>query len=196
MGALAAPTAVFGAPARMPIVTMLGDSITAGYGLGSAQALPAQLQAALAKLGRPVTMRAAGVSGDTTAAGMNRAAFSVQADTDLCIVALGGNDLLQGIAPGIAKANLTAIIDRLKTRNIRVLLAGIAAPVALGGDYAREFNGIFPALAKAKSVPLYPDLLDGLQDRRLMQPDGIHPNAAGAQVIASRLAPVVVRALG
>ncbi|MDB5437671.1 MAG: lipolytic protein family [Caulobacteraceae bacterium] len=197
LGALAIPAASWAAAARTPIVTMLGDSITAGLGVSRDQAVPAQLQLALARLGRPATVRAAGVSGDTSAAGLARVDFSVQSDTALCVVALGGNDLLQGIAPAVTKANLSAIIDRLKARKIRVVLAGQSAPIVLGGDFAREFNAIFPALAKAKGVGLYPDLLAGARgDRQLMQADGIHPSPAGAALIASRLAPVVARALG
>lgn len=196
LAALALPGLAYGTDAS-PVVTMLGDSITAGYGLARGQALPDQLRDALARIGRKVTMRAAGVSGDTTAAGLARVDFSVQSDTRLCLVALGGNDLLQGVAPATTKANLLAILDRLQKRRIKTMLVGIAAPVALGGDYAREFNAVFPAVAKAKGVALYPDVLAGLAgNRSLIQADGVHPSAAGAGVIASRLAPVVARALG
>ena len=187
-------SAVWARPGR--VVTILGDSITAGLGLPAADALPARLQAALTAAGWPARVRGAGVSGDTTAAGLARLDFSVQADTDLCIVALGGNDLLQGLDVKATRANLDRIIKRLKARHIGVLLAGLSAPNAIGAAYARDFDGVFPALARANAVPLYPNLLDGVgQTPRLNQRDGIHPNAAGVQIIAGRLARVVAKAL-
>ncbi len=187
-GAMAAP--------RQPIVTMLGDSITAGYGLAAADALPAQLALALQRLGTPAQVRAAGVSGDTSADGLARVGFSVQADTALCLVALGGNDLLQGVDPKVLSGNLRAIIRKLKARNITVVLAGLRAPPAIGAAYAREFDAVYPALAKAERVVLYPNLLDGVAlDSRLNQRDAIHPNPAGVKIIAARLAPVIARAL-
>lgn len=193
--ALAAPLPALAA--GRPVVTILGDSITAGFGLPASAAFPARLQAELAKLGKSAVIRPAGVSGDTTAGGLARVDFSVQKDTSLCIVALGGNDLLRGLKPGTTKANLDAIVRRLKARKIRVLLAGLAAPPAIGGGYAREFNAVFPAVAKAQGVALYPNLLGGVAGMtRFNQRDGIHPNAQGAALIAQRLAPTVARALG
>ena len=184
-----------GASADLPVVAILGDSITAGYGLPAREALPAQLEAALAAAGTPVRVRAAGVSGDTTAGALARVDFSIQDDTDLCVVALGGNDLLQGIEPATMRANLEAIITRLKARNIPVLLAGMQAPPSYGG-YATDFAAVFESLARDHDIPLYPFLLDGVAlDPALNQDDGIHPNAAGVKVIAQRLAPVVAGAL-
>ncbi|MBU1374339.1 MAG: arylesterase [Alphaproteobacteria bacterium] len=182
--------------ARIKVVTVLGDSITAGYGLPVAAALPAQLHLALTKLGAANLVRAAGVSGDTTAGGLARVDFSVKKDTDVVVIALGANDLLQGQDPKRTRANLDGIIRKLKARKIGVVLAGIAAPVEIGGGYARDFNAVFPALARAHGVPLYPNLLDGVaRTPTLNQPDGIHPNARGAQIIAARLAPTVAKAL-
>jgi acyl-CoA thioesterase-1 len=184
------------AAARTKVVTVLGDSITAGYGLPAAAALPAQLQLALRRLGVSALVRAAGVTGDTTAGGLSRVDFSVRKDTDLTIVALGANDLLQGQDPRRTRANLDGIIRKLKARHIGVVLTGIAAPVEIGGGYARDFNAVFPALARAHAVPLYANLLDGVgRQPGLNQPDGIHPNARGAQIIATRLAPTVAKAL-
>lgn len=184
-----------GASADLPVVAILGDSITAGYGLPAREALPAQLEAAMAAAGTPVRVRAAGVSGDTTAGALARLDFSIQDDTDLCVVALGGNDLLQGIEPATMRANLEAIITRLKARNIPVLLAGMQAPPSYGG-YATDFAAVFESLARDHDIPLYPFLLDGVAlDPALNQDDGIHPNAAGVKVIAQRLAPVVAGAL-
>jgi len=178
------------------VITVLGDSITAGYGLPAAAALPNQLHLALRKLGVANVVRAAGVSGDTTGGGLARVDFSVQKDTDLAIVALGANDLLQGQDPRRTRANLDAIVKKLRARRIGVLVAGIAAPTEVGGSYAREFNAVFAGIARTHGVPLYPNLIDGVARRpELNQPDGIHPNARGAAIIAARLAPVVAKAL-
>ena len=147
--ALAAAPRSARAAAPPPVVTILGDSITAGRGLAAAQALPAQLQAALARRGVPASVRGAGVSGDTSADGLARVDFSVQGDTRLCVVALGGNDLLQGLPPAALRANLTAIVRRLKARHIAVLLCGLHAPGSLNAAYARQFNAAFRARAAA-----------------------------------------------
>jgi acyl-CoA thioesterase-1 len=193
---IAAPGWAQAAAGRARVVTMLGDSITAGYGLPGQDALPVQLQARLRALGVAAVVRGAGVSGDTTAGGAGRMDFSVQADTDLCVVALGGNDMLQGLDPRAMQANLTRIVRRLKARHIGVLLAGLSAPAAINAGYAHSFNAVFPAVARAEGVPLYPNLLAGVEgDARLNQHDHIHPNAAGARIIAGRLAPFVARAL-
>jgi len=192
LAASAAAPALAAPPA--PVVTILGDSITAGLGLPAAAALPAQLALALARLRTPVVVRGAGVSGDTTEDGLGRLDFSVQADTDVCLVALGGNDLLQGLDPKTTKANLAAIVQKLKARRMGVVLAGLTAPRAVGAGYARDFSAVFPAVARAEHVPLYPDLLAGVGPP-LRQGDGLHPNATGVKIIATGLAPVVAKAL-
>jgi acyl-CoA thioesterase-1 len=182
--------------ARVKVVTVLGDSITAGYGLARAAALPNQLHLAMARLGVPNLVRASGVSGETTAGGLARVDFSVGKDTDVAVVALGGNDLLQGLDVRAIRANLDRIVARLRARRMGVVLAGLTAPPEIGGGYARDFNAIFPAVARAHGVGFYPDLLAGVARRpALNQRDGIHPNAAGAALIAARLAPVVAKAL-
>jgi acyl-CoA thioesterase-1 len=192
LGAVAASPVPAARPA--PVVTILGDSITAGLGLPAAAALPAQLGAALARLGAPAVVRGAGVSGDTTADGLARLDFSVQPDTAVCLVALGGNDLLQGLDPKSVRANLDAIVRRLKARRIGVVVAGLTAPRAVGAGYAKDFGAVFASVARAEGAALYPDLLAGVGPA-LRQGDGIHPNAAGVKVIAAGLAPVVARAL-
>jgi acyl-CoA thioesterase-1 len=193
--ALAAP-ALARAPRSAPIVTILGDSITAGYGLAAAEALPARLQAALGRLGVGAQVIGAGVSGDTTADGLARLDFSVRPGARLCVVALGGNDLLNGLEPAVTRRNLDAIVRRLKARGIGVIIAGLAAPLVIGPAYAREFTALFAQVARADHVGFYPDLLAGVHGRRdLLQADGIHPNAAGADLIARGLAPMVARAL-
>ena len=195
LGATLAAPGAFGA-GRPAVITMLGDSITAGFGLPARDALPARLGEALVQRGVNVTIRPAGVSGDTSADALARVDFSIQPDTSLCLVALGGNDLLQGIEPKVLHDNLQAIVRRLKARKIAVLLAGMRAPLAIGPDYAKQFNAVYPALARAEHAALYPYLLDGVAGNvRLNQKDGIHPNADGVKIIAGRLAPAVAQAL-
>jgi acyl-CoA thioesterase-1 len=178
------------------VVTMLGDSLTAGYGLQAADAIPARLQAALRARGLKVRVRPAGVSGDTTAGGLARVDFSVRPDTDLCLVVLGGNDLLQGVEPSVMKANLDGILKKLKARRIPAMLVGIKAPPAMGEDYAREFDAVTPDLGKEEHVPAFPDLLGKVAlDRSLNQGDGIHPNPPGVKQVVARLAPAVAAAL-
>ena len=182
--------------ARGKVVAILGDSITAGLGLPAAAALPNQLHLALAKLGAPNIVRGAGVSGDTSGDGARRVDFSVQPDTAVVVVALGGNDLLQGIDPKTTRANLDRILRRLKQRRMGIVLAGLHAPPEIGRGYAHDFDAVFPSLAKAHGVTLYPDLLAGVgRNPALNQNDAIHPNARGVQIIAARLAPVVAREL-
>jgi acyl-CoA thioesterase-1 len=179
-----------------PRVAILGDSITAGYGLPPSQALPAQLQSELARIGAAARVIPAGVTGDTTAGGAARVDRAVPADADVCVVALGGNDLLLGAEPSAVKANLDRIVRRLKARGVTVVLAGVRAPALLSGVYVREFNEAFASVARANRVLFLPDLLEGVVlNPRLNQRDGIHPNAAGVTVIARRLAPVVARGL-
>ncbi len=180
--------------AAPPVVTILGDSITAGLGLPAAAALPAQLAAALARLGVRASVRGAGVSGDTAADGLARLDFSVRPDTSVCVVALGGNDLLQGQDPKTTRASLEAIVRRLQARRIGVVLAGLSPPPAIGASYARDFAAIYPAIAHDRRVLLDPDLLAGVGPA-LRQGDGLHPNAAGVKAIAAKLAPLVARAL-
>lgn len=182
--------------ARGQVVTILGDSITAGLGLPANLALPVQLHLALEKLGVPNIVRGAGVSGDTSGDGAARMDFSVQPDTQVVVVALGGNDLMQGVDPKTTRANLDKILTRLKARHMGVVLAGLHAPAELGASYARDFDAVFAELARTHHVTLYPDLLAGVsRNRALNQGDAIHPNAQGAQIIASRLAPVVAKEL-
>ena len=182
--------------ARGKVVTILGDSITAGLGLPGRDALPNQLHLALEKLGVPNMVRGAGASGETTADGVGRMDFSIRPDTAVVVVALGGNDLLQGFDPKVTRANLDRILTRLKARHMGVVLTGMKAPQELGRGYARDFNAVFADLARAHSVAFYPDLLAGVgRNRALNQPDGIHPNAQGVAIIARGLAPVVAKVL-
>ncbi|WP_084698211.1 GDSL-type esterase/lipase family protein [Muricoccus aerilatus] len=172
---------------------MLGDSITAAYGLSRGEGLPARLEAALRGKGRPVTVIDAGVSGDTTAGGRARLDWSLAEKPDAVIVALGGNDGLRAIEPRTSRANLAAILDTLKARGIPTMLAGMYAPPNLGADYGREFAGVYEALAREHpEAVFYPFLLEGVAgDSALNQPDGIHPNPRGVDEMVRRLLPAV-----
>lgn len=179
--------------AQQPVrLLMLGDSITAGYGLPPGQGLVPRLQAALIAAGRPVRLIDAGVSGDTTAGGLARIDWSMAENPQAAIVALGGNDGLRALPPAASRANLAGILDKLAARRIPTLLAGMLAPPNLGADYGREFAAIYTSLANERpAILLYPFLLDGVAaERALNQPDGIHPNPAGVAEMVRRLLPV------
>jgi acyl-CoA thioesterase-1 len=193
--ALLAGNAASAQPQRPVRVAILGDSITAGYGLPRTQALPAQLERELVRLGASVRVTPAGVNGDTTAGGLRRV-DRVSETADVCLVALGGNDLLMGADPRAVERNLDGIVTRLKARGVTVVLAGVQAPVILAGAWGRSFNGAFANVARRHGVVFVPDMLAGVAlNPNLNQNDGIHPNAAGVGVIARRLAPVVAKAL-
>lgn len=169
-------------------IVVLGDSLTAGYGLDAEQSFPARLETALRARGHDVEVSNAGVSGDTSRGGLERLNWAVPEGTDAVIVELGANDALRGVEPAATRANLDAIVERLVARGIAVLLAGMQAPPNLGDDYEADFNAIFPDVAERHDVLLYPFFLDGVAaDRRLNQADGIHPTAAGIDVIVERM---------
>lgn len=171
---------------------MLGDSLTAGYGLDKGESIPAQLQQALRAEGRDVIVINAGVSGDTSAAGLARLAWSLAENPDAVIVELGANDGLRGLDPAETYRNLDTILRRIRATGTPVLLAGMLAPPNLGREYGDEFNAIYPRLAEEHGIPLYPFFLDGVAAQpELNQDDGIHPNAAGVDVVVrSILEPV------
>jgi acyl-CoA thioesterase-1 len=137
------------------------------------------------------------VSGDTSSGGRDRLDWSVPDGTDGVIVELGANDALRGIDPGLTRAALTDIIQRLSARKIAVMLCGMVAPPNYGADYAARFNSIYPDLAKKFGVPLYPFFLEGVAaDARLNQADGIHPTAEGVDIIVGNIMPTVEAFLG
>lgn len=177
-------------------ILALGDSLTAGYGLSAQESLPSQLEQALRQRGHDVRVINAGVSGDTTAGGVARLDWALGDDPDVAIVALGANDGLRGIEPARIEDNLDTILSRLKAEDVRVVLAGMLAPPNMGEDYAREFNAIFPRLARRHDVAFYPFLLDGVvADRTLNLPDGIHPTGRGVAIMVERLLPTVEKVL-
>jgi acyl-CoA thioesterase-1 len=185
-------------PAGKPVkLVVLGDSLSAGLGLPGQEAFPAKLQKALQAKGIAVEMTNAGVSGDTSSGGRDRLDWSVPDGTDGVIVELGANDALRGIDPGLTRAALTDIVQRLAARKIAVMLCGMVAPPNYGADYAARFNSIYPDLAKKFGVPLYPFFLEGVAaDARLNQADGIHPTAEGVDIIVGNIMPTVEAFLG
>jgi len=172
------------------VIVVLGDSLTAGYGVAAHEAYPALLEAILRRQGYRHRVVNAGVSGDTTAGGLRRVDWALRARPEVAIVALGANDGLRGLSVAGMRENLEHIVRRLREGRARVLLAGMRVPPNYGPDYAREFAATFPAVARRTGAPLMPFLLDGVAARpALNQGDGIHPNAAGHQVMAERLWP-------
>jgi acyl-CoA thioesterase I len=171
-----------------PRIVVLGDSLTAGLGLPIDQAYPTLLQQRLKDAGLDYEVVNAGVSGDTTAGGLARLDWALQGDVKILIVALGGNDALRGLPIDAMKDNLSTIIGRAQSRKIRVILAGMEAPPNYGRDYIVSFHKVYPALAEQYKVALVPFLLQnvaGFPD--MNQPDGIHPTAAGARVVADNV---------
>jgi acyl-CoA thioesterase I len=180
------------AAARTLRLVALGDSLTAGLGLPPGNAFPDRLEAALRAKGWDVKVINAGVSGDTAADGLARYDWSVPQDADALIVELGGNDMLRGTKPEATKTTLAAILDKARATHLPVLLTGMQAAPNLGNEYAAEFFPIYSALAKSYDVSLYPFFLDGVAtDPKLEQPDGMHPNAQGVEIIVQRILPSV-----
>jgi acyl-CoA thioesterase-1 len=173
-------------------LVVLGDSLSAGFGLPGSAAFPARLQKALKAKGIEVDIGNAGVSGDTTSGGRDRLDWSVPEGTEAVILELGANDALRGIDPKVARTALTEILTRLQARKIAVLLCGMVAPPNYGADYSARFNAIYPDLAKTFQVPLYPFFLEGVaSEARLNQADGLHPTAEGIDVIVKNILPTV-----
>ena len=190
-GMLTAPAAPASDALR---IVALGDSLTAGFGLAANEAFPAKLQNALAAKGIAAEVANAGVSGDTTAGGLARFDWSVPEGTDAVILELGANDALRGFDPKMTRGALDAMLRRLGERHIPVLLCGMLAPRNLGAEYDTAFDAIYPDLAKEYGAILYPFFLDGVAtDPKLNQRDGLHPTAAGVDVIVAKILPAVER---
>lgn len=183
-------TTALSARAETRNVVVVGDSLVAGYGLAPGEAFPEQLQLLANEAGLDVAIENAGVSGDTTSGGLARLDWSVPDETDVVILELGANDALRGLPPAVTRSNLEAMIERLKDRDIAVILAGMQAPPNMGEAYEQAFNRIYPELAKAHDIALYPFFLDGVAaEKSLNQADGIHPTAEGIRIIAERFLP-------
>lgn len=178
--------------ARPIRIVAFGDSLTAGYQLKQDQAFPVQLAAALKTKGHAVDVTNAGVSGDTTAAGLARFDWAVPDETEAVILALGANDALRGIDPDVARDNLDQILVKLRERNIDVLIAGMPPPKNWGKDYEDRFGAMYADLAEKHGALLYPFFLDGVAlNPALNLPDGLHPTGEGVGVIVEKILPEV-----
>lgn len=178
-------------------IAALGDSLTQGYGLAIEDGFVSQLQSWADARGADVTLINAGVSGDTTAGGLSRVAWTLTPEVDAMIVNLGGNDLLRGIDPSVSRANLMGILQAAKTADVEVLLIGMPTPGNFGPAYKTKFDAIYPELA-AEFGTLYLESFflgfgDGVADpahlRPFMQGDGIHPNPKGVKLIVEGVGP-------
>ncbi len=182
-----------------PLVVAFGDSLYAGYGLDAGEGFAPELQRQLGADGVAVTVFNAGVSGDTSTAGRARLAFMLDGlpkKPTLVIVGLGGNDLLRGIEPSVTRANLDAILAELKRRDIPAMLTGMRAPPNMGPEFVRNFEAIYPELAREYGAALYPFFFEGIYgNSALFLPDGIHPTAEGIDAVVDRVAPVVAGSL-
>jgi acyl-CoA thioesterase-1 len=175
-------------------ILALGTSLTQGYQLPPGTDFTAVLEARLKKNGVNVKVVNAGVSGDTSAGGLARLDWALSEPFDAAIVELGSNDALRALKPSQTESNLDAILTKLKAKNIKVLFTGMMAPRNLGPDYAKDFDAIYPRLAKKHGVAFYPFFLDGVAGNlKMNQADGIHPNEAGTQVIVGKIAPYVAK---
>jgi acyl-CoA thioesterase-1 len=186
------------AAAQQPVrLLVIGDSLTAGFGLPPGEGFVPQLQAALEARGLSVRVIDAGVSGDTTAGGLARLDWALAEEPHAVLLELGANDGLRGLPPQQVRANLTAILDRLAARDLPVLLAGMLAPPNFGAAYGREFVAVFHDLARERpELIFYPFFLEGVaSDQTLNQPDGIHPNQQGVAEVVRRILPAVMELL-
>lgn len=200
MGALFMSQAVAAAAPQRPMTVLaFGDSLMAGYQLRPGEGFAPQLEKALKAKGRAVTVVGAGVSGDTSTQGkarLNWVLAGMKTKPDLVILELGANDMLRGQSPATAKANIDAMVKAFKAKGVRVMLAGMRASPNLGATYVRDFEGLYPAVAKANGVTLYPFFLDGVAAQpTLVLADGMHPNPKGVSVIVKRILPSVEREL-
>jgi acyl-CoA thioesterase I len=185
------------AQAKPLTLLAFGDSLVAGFGLGSRDGFTAKLEAALKAKGINARVVNAGLSGDTSAGGLARLDWALEPKPDFAIVELGANDGLRGLDPAQTRANLDAILTKLKAKGVPVLFAGMYAPPNMGPDYAKPFNALYPELAQKHGVAFYPFFLEGVAaDAALNQADGIHPNAKGVDIIVERILPHVLRLIG
>ncbi|WP_373355891.1 arylesterase [Pseudoroseicyclus sp. CXY001] len=181
------------------VILAFGDSLTAGYGLPVEEGFVPQLEAWLREAGADVRVLNGGVSGDTTAMGRARLGWALGDGPDLMILTLGANDMLRGMDPADARDNLEAMIEEAEASGARVLLVGMSAAGNYGAGYREAFDGMYPALAEAHGLTLYGDFFAPLLGADLesareeyIQPDGLHPNAAGVARIVEGLGPVVL----
>ncbi|HQS69542.1 MAG: arylesterase [Novosphingobium sp. 28-62-57] len=186
-------------PADAPVILAFGDSLYAGYNLQLGEGYPPRLEAALNASGTPARVINAGVSGDTSAAALQRLKFTLDnqpVKPSLALVGLGGNDMLRGLPPEQTRANLDAILTEFDNRQIPVVLTGMLAAPNLGADYTERFNPIWPDMAKKHKAGLVPFFLEPvLGNRALMLDDNVHPNAEGVNRIVAATQAKVAEAL-
>lgn len=188
-----------GAVAAPQVVLAFGDSLMAGYQLRPGEGFAPQLEKALRARGRDVRVVGAGVSGDTSTQGrarLNWVLAGLKQAPDVVVLELGANDMLRGQPPATARANIDAMVKAFKAKGVRVLLAGMRASPNLGRTYVTRFEALYPAVARANAVALYPFFMDGVATQPgLLLADGMHPNPKGVAVIVKRIAPAVEREL-
>jgi len=190
-----------GASAKPLRIVAFGDSLMAGYGLPLEEGYPAQLEAWLKGRGLDVEVVNASVSGDTTAGGLARIAWTLGEPADAIMIELGANDMLRAIDPAVTRANLDGILKVAAEKGLPVLIAGMRAPGNYGDEYLNDFNSIYPDLAAKYDANLYPQFLQGLsaagrsiaEISKVMQSDGLHPNARGVTLIVEDMGPEVLR---
>ncbi len=171
-------------------IVILGDSITAGYGLAPDEAYPAILQRKIDDANLPYTVSNAGVSGDTTAGGLRRVAWAMAKGADVLVIALGGNDGLRGISPEETKKNLLGIAAEARAKNpdVEIFIAGMRMPDSMGQAFAARFQAIFPEAAKESDASLIPYLLKDVGGlAKMNQPDRIHPTPEGQRKVADNV---------
>jgi acyl-CoA thioesterase-1 len=195
----AIPVTACAASAEPVTIVALGDSLTAGYGLDTAEGFVPQMQAWLDAQGADVELINAGVSGDTSGNGLARTDWTLTPDVDGMIVALGGNDYLRGLPPELLETNLGQIVDKAQAQDVQVMLIGLSVGGNYGADYKSDFEAVFARIAEVSNLPLYADWFAGLQAAAgdgsiapYMQDDGIHPNAEGVRLIVAALGPTVL----
>jgi acyl-CoA thioesterase-1 len=190
------PTAVVPTPTAATTITVLGDSLGAGLGLPESEAFPAVVEGMLRERGHDVRVLNAGVSGDTTAGGLNRLDWILQQTPDILVVELGGNDALRGQPLENIEANLRQIVRRARQRGARVLLLGMDLPTNYGPDYTRGFAEIYERVAREENATLVPGFMREVGiDPDLLQPDGLHPTAEGQRRLAASLVPALEQTL-
>lgn len=184
-------------PSAAPRLLVLGDSLSAGYNIQARDAFPQKLEAALRAQGVSIQVINAGVSGDTSAGGLTRVDWAMgQRAPEFAIVALGANDGLRGLDPEAMERNLDRILERMKAKGVKPLLAGMLAPPNMGSDYREKYAAVFPRLAAKHAVPLYPFFLEGIAAKpEFNLADGIHPNPQGVDVMVANILPAVRKLL-
>ena len=188
----------FQASSPPKVILFYGDSLTAGYGLSPDEAFPALVEKKLNKTDKKVKVVNAGLSGETSAGGLSRIEWILRQPVDIFVLELGGNDGLRGLPVDQTRKNLQGIMDKVKAKypNCKIVMAGMMVPPNMGKEYTEAFKRVYPDLATKNKATLIPFILDGVGGiEKLNQPDGIHPNAEGHQIISNKITPVFEKLL-